>query len=261
MRVRPSASSTSLLGLLLLLSACANQPREPESLPDVQIHNQRERFSLNAQTTHLRIENIYGEINVRNLAPGSIGMVAAIQQYGPNAPLPRFEFHNEGARAVLRVVYDDAQPRFRGQPGRVDLAVFIPGLKFLELESADDRIQLKRYPGNVTARSRRGRILISASGTVDLESVSGEIRAILPSPAAEGGSRIIGSDLVEVLFPTDADVLVDARATELISPELGPELVDASADPLHLRSRFGAATHALEIRGREIYLRPFHDVK
>jgi hypothetical protein len=256
----PSALLPGLLGLLLM-TGCASQPPQSEVVPDVQIQTQRERYPLSDQTTHLRIENLYGEINVRSLSPGSVGVIASIQQYGKDAPLPRFEFSNEGDRALLKIHYDDHRPRYRGRPGRVDLAVFIPGLKFLELASADDRIQLKNYPGNVTARSRAGRILVSASGLLDLESERGEIRAILSSPSGQPGNRVIGHGLVEVLFPTAADLVLDARASELLSPELGLELADESPDPLHLRSRIGAATGTLDIRGREVYLRPFHDVR
>lgn len=254
----PLCRGPGAMAALILLAGCVSTPPPVDFEPAVSIENVRERYPLNEQTSVLRIENLYGEINVRTQPPGAIGVVASIQVYGADGPRPDFEFRDEDGQARLRVHYADDRPRHRGRPGRVDLAVFVPAVKHLELVGADDRIQLKRYPGNVSARTRAGRILVSALGNLDLASDTGEIRAILPQPGSAGTSRIAGSSLVEVLFPVDADLQLEVRASAAIVAEMGVELINTASEPLHLSSRLGDGGGSLQISGREVYLRPFH---
>lgn len=254
----PLPALTLLLALLVLLSGCATAPPEtpdePSAAPSVAISTVRERHALDDAVHTLRIVNRYGEINLRGMPEMAVGVHATVQRFGENGPLPRLQFEQVDGQASLEVVYDDARPRHRGRPGRIDLAVYVPELKQLDLVGGDDRVQLRRYGGNVRASTRDGQMQIGARGWLDLSSAGGEIRAMLLSPPTEGSVRIEGERLVEVLFPPEATLRVDVQARSLIDDAIG--LVDSNPDPLRLER--AAASGLLWIRGDEVYLRPLH---
>lgn len=258
----PHRSHACLLAFAagLMLSACATAPRQPAiSAPatdaaDFSSQTLRQRYELAEGSHSLRVVNRYGEINLRGMDELAVGVHATVQRFGADGPLPRLQFTQAEGKASLEVVYDDPRPIHRGRPGRIDLAVYVPQLKHLELVGGDDRIQLRRYGGNVTARSDAGQLQISAWGRLDLASASGEIRAMLLSPPADGEVRIEGSRLVEVLFPPTAELALEVRASELIDDAIG--ITDSDPDPLVLRRPASAST--LRLRGAQVYLRPLH---
>lgn len=254
----PLPALASILALLAMLSGCASAPPEPPgestAAPSVAVSTIRERHGLDEAVHTLRIVNRYGEINLRGMPEMAVGVHATVQRFGESGPLPRLQFAQVDGQASLEVVYEDARPRYRGRPGRIDLAVYVPELKQLELVGGDDRIQLRRYGGNVKASTRDGQLQIGARGVLDLSSAHGEIRAMLLSPPTEGTVRIEGKRLVEVLFPPEATLRVDVQARTLIDDAIG--LLDSNPDPLRLERN--AASGLLWIIGDEVYLRPLH---
>ena len=243
----------------LLLGACTStQPVADEHLAadELKIESIRERHDFAAGIEKLVVINEYGEINVRSMKSMAVGVQASAQIYGADGPRPRIEFRQEGPIATLTVIYDDTRARYRGRPGRLDLAVFVPTLKFLDLQARDDRIQAKRYAGNLTARTKAGQIQAGSYGRLDLRSDSGEIRAMLLAPAAAQDSHVVSSALVEVLFPARPELALDVRSAGII--ENAVQRADQDPDPHRLWSPGDSSAGSLQVEAGEAYLRPLH---
>src|SRR5690606_36207585 len=104
-----------------------------------------------------------GEINVKDLDRFEVGMHAVVQRLPPIAALDLVEVR-EGD--TLRL-----EPKFRSgsdeQPGRIDIAIYVPKTLGLVLTTDAARISVKKWIGSVSATTESGEIRASSRGRLD----------------------------------------------------------------------------------------------
>ncbi|MCB1609917.1 MAG: hypothetical protein KDI71_23390 [Xanthomonadales bacterium] len=208
------------------------------------------------------MRNPYGELNIRSMPAGAVGLVAAEQHYGENGPIPQFDFSVSGEQASLEVRYPDgaeSHPEFDGNPGRVDIALFVPDLANLNLETVNDRIQVKRYAGSVTARSTSGNLIVSAAGALDLRTASGNILAMQIHPDWKGQSRLQSDEgLVNLLIPEFANARLESWAQRSLNLDLGERFSISEQHKLRVYGQLGEATGkqpTISVSGGDVHIR------
>jgi len=246
-----------------LLSACAGlKDKGVDASTAFRIDSLRQEFVLPKTVSTLRIENEFGEINVRKMPKLSVGTITATQRFGAQAALPEINWFIEGHIATLTVRYPDKAPAhdaFDGNPGRADLAVYVPDLAHLALASNQGRIQVKRYSGSVTAKSTSGALLISARGALNLTTQSGDILAMHIAPKWTGSSHIVSqSGLVNVVIPELVTAQIDASASSTLDIQLGERFSATKATDNSTSGYMGdpsVAANRIFISGRDVHLR------
>jgi hypothetical protein len=176
------------------LAACSAAPRQSESGPALaqtaavdpgteQVPYTLERFrderKLGEGVQTVVLDNPYGEIQIRQTSANALAIQGVEQRIGAKPREARIEWFEEGGRQGVRIRYAEHDPNQSADPqlGRVDLYAFVPPKVTVETRSDFGAIFVRRIDNDVVARSSSGPITVAARGGLDLESVTGELRA------------------------------------------------------------------------------------
>ena len=223
-----------MTALMLVVSAlgCASQPvpnpapvnAAPAANPDFDYSESTHQSRAGIkQGAGIRIDNPWGDVRVRNHDDGRVKAQAAIQRIGTPRPAPpQIELTESADGVEIAVSFPEAslEPR----TGRVDLVVFVPADKSLEVNTADGHIEIKKTRNSIVARSGSGQILVLNEGQTHLTSKSGEIH--LRPTTRQWGSITAQSEsgLIAAFVPETNNLAIEvAGASELTGEfELSP---------------------------------------
>jgi hypothetical protein len=255
------AGALAASAIAVLLSGCAGAPREatpPATPAGFAIESLRRAIPVAADVRTLRIDNPHGELRVRIGRPGEVGIVATVQRFGADGPLPDFAHARKGERLGIVVRYPFAPPpvdpatgRADHARGRADLAVFVPPDVALDLSTRDSRIQVRRALRDVAARSEAGIIDVSTRGALRLSTRGGRVVARQESGAWDGDSTVETVDgAILLAIPVAGDVALRIESGGAISHDPGIALdLDATATGARRATgRWGSGAHALTVR-------------
>ena len=207
-----------LLGVIfgLLVSACSTMPASAPTTDPVVVDKNfvidhvKRKFELTPAVTEVKIINQWGDVHLKSMDAGSVGIYAIVQRIGKGAVAPEFDFRIDGRTARLEVRYPTGQAP--GTSGRVDLAVYLPALADIDVTTDGGLIRGLELSANLTATSRSGKILASSSGRLQLKTQAGDIRATQISGTWSGDMSLISSTgHIALLIPPDSNVRLDVR--------------------------------------------------
>jgi hypothetical protein len=202
----------STLCAALLAVAVSGAPGQERSLPpDFELRNFRWTGEIGKGGT-VEVINRYGDIRSRSSDMGEFIVSASIQRVSADQEVVDVQIDELDGHARIEVVLPSgADPE--AYPGRVDLTVLLPDGVFLRAEAVDGSIKVKKFrndveavtvggdmviktPGFVRARTRSGTIEAELSGSrwrepLEFESVSGDIRILLPYAASLDVDRLL----------------------------------------------------------------------
>jgi len=208
-------------------------------------------FDIAPDITRIAIDNPWGEINVRGRDERDVGIHAVIQRMPPTFPKVEFRTRRERDTLHIDVVVAGATANAdpSAAPVRADLAVYVPGDLALALSTRNGLISAKRRGGEVEARSDSGAIDASSLGRLDLESRSGQIRAIAIGKRWPGASEIVTeTGRIVLLVPTFGDIALEARTGGKLSTGFGLSVHPLPNGGNEAHARYGAGTSQLRAR-------------
>ncbi len=237
-RARLAGRFALIVGMAILFTAgCAAPARKPtpEHNAALQVERTDREFDLGKDIQRVSIVNSYGTITVKGQDENAVGIHAVIQRLAPTfAPL-RLHVRREGGTLHIEVGYaKGVDPATRG---RLDMAVFVPGAEALALTTGADRIKVGRRNGSIQATTTSGEIVASSRGRLELQSDSGQIRAVALGRRWSGISRIrTASGRIIMGVPTFAGITLDASSGGKLSTNFGLTV--------HKRPGGGGSAHA-----------------
>ncbi|MGA8277239.1 MAG: hypothetical protein WB784_03475 [Rhodanobacteraceae bacterium] len=241
-RYRRRLIGAALVFGILLVPGCATQIKAPdaEHTDKVRVERKDREFDLDTSIRRVEIVNRYGDITVKRQNENAVGIHAVIQRLTPTFASLRLTSRREAGTLHIEVAY--AKGVDPATPGRLDMAVFLPGTEPLALTTRDGTIDANRREGAITASSVSGRIRASSRGRLVLHSDSGDIIAGALGKHWSGTSRIeTGSGRIVLLVPTFGGITLDASTGGKLSSNFGLSI--------HARAG-GASTHARYGDGR-----------
>lgn len=212
----------------------------------------------------LRVVNPWGDVRVRNATRTTVGLTGVAQRLREDGPWPNVEVVRRGGRIEIVIRYPGDPKRVGAggeRPGRLDLVVFAPADAALEVETDDGELRIAHRTGPIRARSGAGRILVSGSNRLDVESESGPILARQVG-GIPGPSRVrSASGSVTVLITPRGDQHVRIRAGGGVFEGPGWTPADAlglTPGATRWERRWGEGRHRFEIEsvGGEVHLMP-----
>lgn len=239
------------LGALLTLSCATPLP------PRVELSRERATLELPADLTPLLIENLHGDINVRGSADPRLGLYAVVQAIGERPLRAHWKLSQteSGIRVVIENPGGEADPEHRR--GRLDLTVFAPSQRPIKLLTSSGAINARGLDASVHARSGSGRIALTSTAEVDVESLSGPIAVSLRAIKFSAPVRIrAGSGNVVVGVPMDASLKLVARAGTRLTQTLGVQATHASMKSATFELNGGAAEVLIESAQGAVALLP-----
>ena len=205
---------------IILLAGCSTAPRAPPRAPapPYVIERVDRTHSLGEGRVRVRIDNPWGNVNVRGIARRELVVHAVVQRIGEKPERERIELGGDARSAELRIGFeragrDCARRQAVGERvGRVDLAVFVPHDVALEVVAGcDGAITTDLVRGDLVARTESGGISAAATGRVELASATGRIRAWLALETREASSVNSAGPVIATL-PAAARATIAARA-------------------------------------------------
>jgi hypothetical protein len=131
-------------------------------------------------------------------------------------------------------------------PARADLAVYLPSDLALSLTTRDGLISAKRRAGPIEARSDSGQIHASSLGRLDLQTRSGQIRAIAIGKRWQGASEIVtDTGRIVLLVPTFGDIALEAKTGGKLSTGFGLSVHALPNGSNEAHAHYGAGTSPL----------------
>jgi len=246
MSALPCLPRIALLFVLALVAACGGVPPAAEhAAGDVRIERVDREFEIPAGVTRIAITNRSGEINVRSRDEHEVGVHAVVQRMPPGHAPAQFRTQRDGDTLAIEVAFE------AGAPGRIDVAVFLPGELAVALATRDGRIAAKRRAGAIEATTESGPIQASSRDRLRLSSRSGQIRAAAIGARWQGDSTVeTDTGQVVLMVPTFGDIVLDAASGGRVTTDFGLT-VRTGMDGLSIaRARFGLATSNLRVRSR-----------
>ena len=233
---------------LLLLAGCASSPGAPPANgADVRIERVDREFDLDAGIARVAIDNPWGEINVRGRDEREVGLHAVIQRLPPRFAKAEIRSRRDGDTLRIEIVLPETAGDATA-PGRVDVAVYVPGDMPLSLATRSGRIAAKRRAGAIEARTDSGDIEASSLARLDIKTRSGSIRAIAIGRRWQGGSEISSdSGHIIALVPTFGDVALDARTGGALTTGFGLSVHALPGGGHEAHARYGAGTSPLRV--------------
>jgi hypothetical protein len=189
----------------------------------------------------LTVRNPWGDVRARRI-DGSEVALYAVKQHHRDDPRPWRVAIAEGDDGLtVDVSIEDAdeaaEPPIQWARRRLDLTIYVPAASTLRAETTTGLIEAKRLASRVEARSTRGEIVVTTTGSVDARSAEGRIRYSSLTPSWTGSARLVtGSGDIALALPRDADLDLSIRtggeitADEALAPTPGePRAIHAVA--------------------------------
>jgi hypothetical protein len=220
--MRAALFAACLLGLAVSVTA-ADQPTA-----DWKIDDWRWKGEL-APSTAVEVVNPWGDVRLRAADAGEMESSAMIQRR--TADPARAEVHVERRGSVLRfeVVYPTAS---KGDLHRVDLALFVPKDAPVTVSTRAGLIQARGLASDLRLRSTSGKVVVSTSGTVDVETDDGDVEVTLAGAAWKSAPRLVSRD-------GDIALRLDAKSEARVDIKTRGEI--SMQAPAHLERRRGGA--------------------
>lgn len=212
------------LALLLAfnLVGCASQLalplREEESSSareGVEIVQREREYALGSSET-LKIENRFGELDVRANPESRVLLRAVVQKLQADADaeikvwLKSGVFHVEVHCVRTRASACDASSL------RVDLALAQPAGLALRAKTAGERLRVKGLSGTLDLQSESGVVLVDTVSQVRAQT-SGDILATLRAPGLADSQLRSSNGNITIALPTSGDYRVLANAPEVFA--------------------------------------------
>ncbi len=223
------ARMLAIVGALLALSACNSAKKiAPAPVADAaQIPYKIERWQrdieLTDTITSIKIENLHGNLTLKQTDAASIGIQGVEQKLGRKPEHARFEVSTVGSQLQLSIIYasdavSGANARVDGHlKGRVDLAVFVPKDVALELRTSYGDLVVRKLHNSIRAKSGSGRISVSTSQVSELISQTGNVNYLPSDCAAASGAKIQTNGKRAVVdVPVYCALRLDVHAESLI---------------------------------------------
>lgn len=245
----------SLFAFSAVVLGCTQTRVDPatsrtEPPPPYTLERFRDEAKIADGVETLIFDNPYGEITVRQTSAGAVAWQGVEQRIGANPRIARIEPIFERTQQGVRIRYPGMNPDQPANPrlGRVDLYAFVPPGYSVDLRSDFGTITTRRIKDDVRARSRSGMIVVSNRGSIDAESVTGEIRAFPMQGLSIKPSRIHTGGNVLVDIPVFDDVTVEAQSGGEFRSDLEMDELSTGPDGITRASwRHGSGAHRIRL--------------
>lgn len=242
--MKPHATGFLAIAAAVLLGGCAGAPRAPTSDGGVRTERIDRTFALAEGVDRVALDNPWGMINVRNRDEREVGIHAVAQSDAASSARAVFRSRREGATLRIEAAFEGGPP----QPGRIDVALYLPDDLALALTTRDGPITAKKRAAPLEAFSQSGRIVASSRDRLTLRTRDGLIRAAAAGARWRGASTIeTESGRIVLRVPTFGDIALDAHTGGAMRTDFGLS-VHAQADGSRARARYGAGTSPLQVR-------------
>jgi hypothetical protein len=207
--------------LMCVLHGCASHGARTGPVESARTESDTTREDLSVPiekgVNTVEIDNPYGEINVRDHDQGEVGVHGVAQRELPGAGHARLVSSREGSSLRLRVQLPKGQVG-----GRYDMAAYVPKGVGLVLRGGEDRVDARNRFGPLKISTKSGNIFASSRSWLDLETVSGTIRATPLEGTWDGPTRIRSeSGQIIVLAPLFGNVSLTAITGGRLSTDFG----------------------------------------
>jgi hypothetical protein len=253
MRTNLLLTRVALAALLLAVAACSTStPRTEKPEGEARLERVDRVFALDPGVMLVKVDNPWGEINVRDHGRHEVGMHAVVQRLPPRFAEARFESRRDGDTLHIEVHLDGLD---RAKPdtsrGRADIALYIPRQVALSLRTDSGRIATKKRDGAVEARSRSGEIQAASKQRLVVRSDSGQVRAMAMGANWSGTSEIeTDSGRAIVLVPTFGDVTLDAQTGGTLRSGFGLSVHTLANGRRTAHASYGRGGSNLTVRSR-----------
>lgn len=185
-----------LPSILLIAIVAAASPRagpaartgEPPLPADWTVESWRWSGAV-GDAARLVIRNRFGDLRVRPSEDDRVFLSALIQRHRDDPRRAAVERRHEGEEFRIEVGYpgtraaDLASVPEAWRRRRVDVTLYVPKDRELELESAGGELEVRGHLGGVEVRSVSGEVVVSARGPVTASSERGALRVRFESTA------------------------------------------------------------------------------
>jgi hypothetical protein len=224
-----AARILAITGFVFALNACnsaqktVTAPAADAAQVPYKIERWQRDIELTDAITSIKIENLHGNLTLKQTDAASIGIQGVEQKLGLTPEHARFEVSTVGSQLQLSIIYasdavSGADARVDGHlKGRVDLAVFVPKDVALELRTSYGDLVVRRLHNPMRAQSGSGRISVSTSQVSELISQTGNINYLPSDCAAASGAKIQTNGARAVVdVPVYCALRLDVHAKSLI---------------------------------------------
>ena len=203
-------------------------------------------FPIDKGVDEIDIENIYGEINVRDRKVDEVGIHGVIQTLPPDFARAHVVSSREGSR--LRVVVELPES---ATSGRYDMAAFVPAAMRLVLKGSRDRVDARHRSATLAISTTTGNIFASSQSRLELSTVSGTIRASALEDSWVGSSRISSdSGRIIVLAPLTGNLALSAETGGRLTTDFGLSVHPRAGGGFAAAARYGAGTSELRVESQ-----------
>lgn len=194
---------------LAVLPAAAQEPPA-----DWTVDNWRWKGEL-APSTSIEVDNPWGDVRLRAADAGEVESSAMIQRRNADPVRADVRVERRGSTLKLEVVYPAAP---RGDLHRVDLALFVPKGAPVAVRTRAGMIQAPGLANDLRLRSTSGKVVVSTSGTVRVDTRDGDVEVTLAGSAWSSAPRLVSrhGDITLRLDAT-SEARVDVRTRGEIS--------------------------------------------
>ncbi len=183
----------------------------------------------------LEVRNDFGDVRARLTEDRTAEAWGVVQRLDRGGAGVGWTVERRGDVVALTVTYpqgrvkdDDPDPP-KDSYDRLDLTVFVPQGVRLEATTLRGMVEARGLKSDVSARTAKGSIFVSATGAIRARTASGPVQ-VLPKPSPGQATSIVESESgpVTVTLPPDAAVRYRAETSGSLLAELkGKRTVEA----------------------------------
>ena len=208
-----------LLLLIVPLPVGAGSPDEPAIDDGWRV----ERFEWRGPEDDARrlvLVNRYGDIRARTAKNRSAEVLGLIQHDGTQGAQPSVRVSETDRDILVGVEMPPADHQGDADRRRVDISVLVPPGMSVSMLTEDGLIEAKNLRSDVAADSTDGKINISTSGAVDVDSRFGDVSVLFTASAWQSEPHIeTQTGQVDALIPANADARIDAATSGHITSD------------------------------------------
>ncbi len=261
-------------GAVVLLTACGKTPVRsetataapaPADAPPYTVERIKRDLILPETIRHVRINNPHGSVGIKSIDNRTLGAYEVVQLIGETPEKPDIQMRIDGDSAIVEVSY--ASDRQLGtdtlvngyRKGRVDLGMFLPAGPDLHVTTTYGDIQVRRVDNEVFARTRDGKLMVAASGSIDAATDTGSLR-VFPTQAKWRKPMKLRTGSGDILMevPLYGEIQLDVETAGTISGQVPIELRDAGKGRQHGQLRRAGGSQHINVTSDsgDIYLIP-----